>query len=73
MHGNETRPNQREIYDDEVVPGKTLKDVVNAICKVKLMEMGECKRRLSPNSTILDLMGDYIRFGKHVLPVCISV
>ena len=65
-------PNQREIYDDEVVPGKTLKDVVNAICKVKLMEMGQnANERLSPNSTILDLMGDYIRFGKHVLPVCI--
>ena len=44
-------PNQREIYDDEVVPGKTLKDVVNAICKVKLMEMGQnANERLSPNS-----------------------
>ena len=65
-------PNQREIYDDEVVPGKTLKDVVHSICKVKLMELGHnVNERLSPNSTILDLMGDYIRFGKHVLPVCI--
>ena len=36
------------------------------------MEMGHnVNERLSPNSTILDLMGDYIRFGKHVLPVCI--
>ncbi len=68
----ERLPNERIVYDDEMVPGKTLKDVVCISCENIVKEMREGLRtRLTPQSILIDLMEDYVRYGKYILPVCI--